>query len=129
MTEHEALQWVSYATRQPIDQVLEWQLAPWQIAAVGAALAENPLINPPTNRRRVKTIELVCACGCGERFLAEYVTKRPKYKDRNHKARAQRQRDSNRHWQAVEAARPRPAALVRKPGGGFRVRHEVGLRQ
>ena len=48
MTENEALQWLAYATRQPVDQVLAWELAPWQIEAVGAALAQNPLINPPS---------------------------------------------------------------------------------
>jgi len=121
MTENEALQWLAYATRQPVDQVLAWELAPWQIAAVGAALAQNPLINPPS-RCPVKTREFVCA-HCGQKFEAQYRTKRPRYCGRACKARAQRQRDSARHWQAVEAARPRAAALVRKPGGGFKVLH------
>lgn len=120
MTENEALQWLAYATRQPIDQVLEWDLAPWQIAAVGAALAANPLINPPS-RCPVKVREFVCAC-CGQTFEAQYRTKRPRYCGRACKARAQRQRDSARHWQAVEAARPRAVALVRN-GRGFKVLH------
>ena len=127
MTELEGLQWLAYATRQPVDQVLGWQLAPWQIAAIGAALADNPVLNPPCHVP-LKTREFVCA-HCGQTFEAQYRTKRPKYCSRACKARAQRQRDQARHWQAVEAARPRAVGLERKPGGGFRVRHEVGLRQ
>lgn len=125
MTEHEALQWLAYATRQPIDQVLEWQLAPWQLAALGAALAENPLINPP-GRAPLKTREFVCAC-CGQAFEAQYRTKRPKYCSRACKARAQRQRDNMKHQAAIEAARPRAAGLVRKENGrGFTVAHQIG---
>lgn len=122
MTEHDALQWIAYATRRPIAEVHALGLQSDGLIALGAWLAANPLINPPA-RCPLKTREFVCA-HCGQTFEAQYRTKRPKYCSRACKARAQRRRDSARHWQAVEAARPRAAALVRA-GRGFRVLHEA----
>jgi len=124
MTPDAAVQWISYATKQPVDRVLALGLTADQIVMLGGALASNPLINPPV-KKPLKQGEFVCACGCGETFEAEYRTSKPKYKNAAHKARAYRARRRERELAALEAARPRAVGLIPKRSGGFQVVHET----
>jgi hypothetical protein len=117
----EGARWIAFATRRGIDDVMALGLTPRQIETLGRWLAENRLLNPPA-LVPMKTGEFTCAC-CGEKFTAQYRTKRPKYKDKAHKARAYRARRRDRELAAIEAQRPRAVALQRA-GNGFKVVHE-----
>lgn len=125
-------EWIAYATRLDVRDVLALGLTAHQLTTLGAALASNTRLNllapPPPSRRQKKTAQVACQCGCGTVFTAEYVTKKPQYLNAAHRQRAYRRRRADRHWAAVEASRPRAAALERKPGGGFKVLHQaIGL--
>lgn len=117
----EAARWIAFATRRDVGDVLSLGLSADQIATLGAWLSQNALLNPPA-LAPMKTGEFVCAC-CGEKFTATYRTKRPKYKDKAHKARAYRARRRDRELAVIEAQRPRAVALQRA-GNGFLVVHE-----
>lgn len=90
----EALQWIAYAGKVPVDTVLALDLNYEQLVTLGSWLANNPLINPPMNRvaKSVKRNVFQCQCGCGESFVATWRTSKPKYKDAAHKQRAYRKR-------------------------------------
>ncbi len=117
----EAARWIAFATRRDVGDVLALGLSANQIATLGAWLSQNALLNPPA-LAPMKTGEFVCACGCGETFTAQYRTKRPKYRNAAHKARAYRARRRDRELSAIEAQRPRAVALQRN-GKGFKVVH------
>lgn len=86
MTADLAIQWVAWASRQSVDEVLRLGLTDEQLVVLGRGLSRNRLLNPPKERPK-KTGEFVCACGCGETFTAEYVTKKPKFKNKAHSQR------------------------------------------
>jgi hypothetical protein len=79
-------QWISYATKQPLDQVLEL-LDDDQLVTLGKWLSKNKLLNPPKSNTKKHVGEFMCKCGCGETFTAEYTTKRPQFKNEAHRMR------------------------------------------
>lgn len=117
MTPEVAVSWIAYVTKRPVPEVLELGLEHDQLATLGRWLAANPLINPPTDIP-VKVGEFVCQCGCGERFTAEWRTKRPQYLNATHKARAYRARKRERQDAALLAERGQPVGLVWENGRG-----------
>ena len=118
----EGARWIAFATRRDVADVLALGLSVEQLATLGGWLSQNALLNPPA-LVPMKTGEFTCAC-CGEKFTATYRTKRPKYKDKAHKARAYRARRRDRELAAIEAQRPRAVALRRNGNGkGFKVVH------
>ena len=126
MTPELAVQWIAFATQLPIDHVHEIGLEADQLVMIAAALAQNPLFNFADRRRQklpdLKTGEFVCACGCGERFTAQYRTKRPKYKNEAHRQRYWRRRQREKREAQERTRRGTPAALVPTGNGrGFKI--------
>lgn len=124
-------EWIAYATKLDVRDVLALRLTSHQLVTLGGALADNARLNllapPPPSRRKTKTAQVACMCGCGTVFEARYSTKKPKYLNAAHRQRAYRKRRADREWKAIEAARPRAAGLVRKENGrGFTVAHQIG---
>ena len=123
MTPELAAQWIAYVTQLPIDHVHEIGLDDRQLMTLGAALANADLVVRPSQPRiGIKTGEFVCACGCGERFTAEYRTKRPKYKNEAHRQRYWRRRQREKREAQERTRRGTPAALVPTGNGrGFKI--------
>lgn len=82
-----ALEWISYATRKPVEDIVQLGLDDHQVQKLGAWLEHNRLLNPPVGEVKKKLVMVACKCGCGERFLAEYTTKRPQFKNEAHRIR------------------------------------------
>lgn len=96
MTTDRALEWVAFATRQPVDKVLKLGLTDDQLVALGKWFEKHPLLNPP-RVYPVKRLRLLCQCGCGEWFEYDYSHGgKPKYKNATHRIRAYRARRSER---------------------------------
>lgn len=87
------LEWVAYAGRVSVQDVMSWGLTDAQLVRLGAALSSNKVLNPPRHIP-VRVGTFVCACGCGTVFQREYKTRRPKYLNRSHQMRAYRKRRS-----------------------------------
>lgn len=95
MTEDTAVQWIAFAARRPVEDVLGLELDDIQAVKLGRWLSENRLLNPP--KKVVEKIgQFRCQCGCGQLFMAAYRTKKPKYVNDTHKMRAYRARQSAR---------------------------------
>lgn len=94
-----ALQWLAYAARVSVDEVLSWSLSDDQLLKVGAALSRNKLLNPPEVPLKVATF--VCQCGCGTVFERVYRTRKPRYLNRSHQMRAYRARARERDMKIV----------------------------
>lgn len=90
-----AVQWIAFAVRKSVPEVIELGLTDDQILTLGQWLSGNGLLNPP-GQRLVKKRWQKCACGCGEWFEAEWVTGRPMYINNTHKVRAYRARKKER---------------------------------
>lgn len=80
----EWLAWVAKMSVEDVDRRLPLTDEQWSI--LGEYLSKNQLLNPP-KERHVKMGTFVCQCGCGERFTAAYVTRRPKFKNNAHRMR------------------------------------------
>lgn len=91
MTVDIAIQWVAYAIRRPVDDVIALGLGDDQLMKLGRWLSQNRLLNPPKEIPE-KVGQFRCQCGCGQFFTASYRTKKPKYVNDTHKMRAYRAR-------------------------------------
>ena len=90
MTPEVAVQWVAYAGRVPVDDILALGFTGVQLAFLGAVLEKNRLLNPPRVSQKIGVFE--CQCGCGLVFERMWTTRRPKYFNRTHQMRAYRAR-------------------------------------
>lgn len=96
MTEDRALQWVAFATRQPVEKVVNLGLAADQLVTLAKWFEKHPLLNPPKTMP-VKRLRVLCQCGCGEWFERDYTTgQKPKYMNATHRVRAARARRRER---------------------------------
>lgn len=123
MTPDIALTTIATATGRTVSEVWALGLSYDQAGVLADWLMQNPLLNPPPIRR--KPITYRCA-HCGKLVESTWTTRRPKYCSKSCNQAAYRKRKRDRELAALEAQRTRPAALVRKPGGGFKVLHQVG---
>lgn len=121
MTPDVAIEWLAWATQRTVADVAALGLGRDQLVTLAGWLAARPLLNP-YRARPLKTGTFRCAC-CGKPFVREYRTNKPVYCGPSCRQKAYRKRKRDRELAALEAQRTRPAALVRKPGGGFKVLH------
>lgn len=91
MTGDVGAEWLAFAVRRPVNDVLALGLDDGQLVTLGKWLSKNKLLNPPKTKK-VHVGTFVCQCGCGEKFTAEYITTRPKYKNETHRKRYWRAR-------------------------------------
>lgn len=90
-----AVQWIAYAAKRPIADVLALELEDDQFLRLGQWLSQNKLLNPP-QKIPAKIGTFRCQCGCGQTFTAGYKTKTPKYLNATHRQRAYRARKARR---------------------------------
>lgn len=91
MDYNEALAWLAYATKKDGASIIALQLTDRQTIALGSALKENKLLNPPRERKQ-KRHTFICACPCRKAHVGTYKTKKPIYINAAHKVRAFREK-------------------------------------
>lgn len=110
MTSEDAVLWIAYACRQPVEDVRALRLEDDQAVTLAQWLSARGVINP-MEPRPIKSADFTCAC-CGTTFHREYRTSKPKYCSRTCQQKAYRRRQREKHHQTLTELRGRPTGLI-----------------